>query len=228
MESPKYTLREVFSPGDQIFTRTGVQFTVEEIEIERVRIRLSSDRILLLRYNRIEAVIDNFEEIRASSNLEHAVNEVLKRIGSPDYTNEPYLYGLAQEFLKRIAAKNQLADETLPEEVSGNVIEGAKMSILINAYERDPRARQRCIQKWGVKCVGCHFDFVSTYGDWGTGFIHVHHLIPLSEIGGEYLLNPEEDMRPVCPNCHAMIHRNRSGALSIEELRSLLTTARSV
>jgi hypothetical protein len=35
--------------------------------------------------------------------------------------------------------------------------------------------------------------------------------------GEEYEVDPVKDLRPVCPNCHAMIHR-RSPPLSIEEI----------
>ncbi len=35
----------------------------------------------------------------------------------------------------------------------------------------------------------------------GEGFIHVHHLKPLSEVGYEYRVDPIRDLRPVCPNC---------------------------
>ncbi|HSX81067.1 MAG TPA: HNH endonuclease [Candidatus Saccharimonadia bacterium] len=52
-------------------------------------------------------------------------------------------------------------------------------------------------------------------------FIHVHHCRPLSEIAGEYVVDPIEDLRPVCPNCHAVIHR-RTPPFTIEEVRSML------
>jgi 5-methylcytosine-specific restriction protein A len=55
----------------------------------------------------------------------------------------------------------------------------------------------------------------------GEGFIHVHHLNPIATIAEEYELDPENDLRPVCPNCHAMLHRKKE-TLSIEELRTLL------
>jgi 5-methylcytosine-specific restriction protein A len=43
----------------------------------------------------------------------------------------------------------------------------------------------------------------------------------LSEVGNEYRVDPIRDLRPVCPNCHAMIHR-RIPAYSIEELKKML------
>jgi 5-methylcytosine-specific restriction protein A len=53
-------------------------------------------------------------------------------------------------------------------------------------------------------------------------FIHVHHLTPLSTIGKKHKVDPREDMRPVRPNCHEMLHR-RTTAFSIDELRSKLS-----
>ena len=49
----------------------------------------------------------------------------------------------------------------------------------------------------------------------------MHHLKQLSDIGDEYELDPIKDLRPVCPNCHAMIHRQKS-ALSIEDIKLLI------
>ena len=52
----------------------------------------------------------------------------------------------------------------------------------------------------------CGFNFEDRYGTHGKGFIHVHHLDPLAQ--GEREVVPERDLRPVCPNCHYMLHRN--------------------
>lgn len=117
--------------------------------------------------------------------------------------------------------------EVIPEEVEDfeSCIEGASKTILVNAYERNPQARKACIDAHGCICSVCDMSFEDAYGDIGKGFIHVHHLIPLSEIKGEYLLNPLTDLRPVCPNCHAMLHRRRP-AYSIEEMIALRKVAR--
>jgi 5-methylcytosine-specific restriction protein A len=55
----------------------------------------------------------------------------------------------------------------------------------------------------------------------GAGFIQVHHTVPLSSIGTEYVIDPIRDLIPVCPNCHAMLHR-KTPPFSIAELRGLL------
>lgn len=113
--------------------------------------------------------------------------------------------------------------EIPPEEISDpeSVAEGAKKTVTVNVYERDPNARRQCLKHWGIKCVICNFDFELVYGELGRGFMHVHHLKPLGEVGEEYELNPVHDLRPVCPNCHAMLHRKRP-ALSISELKEII------
>jgi 5-methylcytosine-specific restriction protein A len=86
--------------------------------------------------------------------------------------------------------------------------EGAKTRVEVNRYERAPLNRAACIQAWGPVCQICGFDFGRAYGPVGEGYIHVHHLTPVSALGAGYLIDPVNDLAPVCPNCHAMIHRS--------------------
>ncbi len=99
--------------------------------------------------------------------------------------------------------------------------EGSVRKVTVNAYERNSEARNRCISYYGCRCCICEFDFEKTYGEFGRGVIHVHHLKPISEIGEKYEIVPIEDMRPVCPNCHTIIHR-RNPPYIIEEVKSML------
>lgn len=98
------------------------------------------------------------------------------------------------------------------------LFEGVKKTIFVNSYERNPLARARCIEKYGAKCVVCGFDFGKKYGDIGLGFIHVHHLKQLADIKQGYEIHPIKDLRPVCPNCHAMLHKKKP-PYTIEELK---------
>lgn len=109
--------------------------------------------------------------------------------------------------------------EEISEKEAAHLFEGAKKQITVNAYERNPKARRECIKKHGYKCSVCEFDFAEYYGDIGIGFIEVHHLKPLNEINKEYEVNPLNDLRPICPNCHSMLHRSN---LTIEQLREIL------
>jgi len=119
------------------------------------------------------------------------------------YTVRPKLESLG---FKVISMKIDDTSTALPEEVPANFPEGAKRQISINAYERSPGARKACIEHHGSTCAVCEFDFGAMYGENFAGFIHVHHLTPLSKVKKSYEVNPKEDMIPVCPNCHAVIH----------------------
>jgi 5-methylcytosine-specific restriction protein A len=103
--------------------------------------------------------------------------------------------------------------------------EGAAQRVSVNRYERDPTARARAIQHYGPRCQVCGFDFEAAYGILGQGFIHVHHTVPLSQIGKAYLVDPVNDLRPVCPNCHAMLHK-RFPPYTTDELREIMQATR--
>ncbi len=115
------------------------------------------------------------------------------------------------------------ADDVLPNQVPDGSLysEGAVQRILVNRYERDTRARAACVEYHGAKCVVCGFDFGSVYGHALNGFTHVHHLKPLSQAGPDYVIDPIADLRPVCPNCHAVIHQ-KDPSYSLDDVRSML------
>lgn len=108
--------------------------------------------------------------------------------------------------------------------ISDGFPEGGKQTITVNRYERNRDARAACIEHHGLRCKACEVSFEERYGVYGAGFIHIHHLKKLSEIGKEYKVNPITDLVPVCPNCHAMIHRSAK-PLTISELKKVLARA---
>lgn len=114
-------------------------------------------------------------------------------------------------------------EEIYPDEVNEpqEYSEGATKIVSINAYERNAKARSVCVKHYGATCAVCGMNFQSRYGSLGEGFIHVHHLKPLGEIGRKYTINPIEEMRPVCPNCHAVLHM-RNPPFSIKEVKEML------
>lgn len=124
------------------------------------------------------------------------------------------------EFLEKIDSKTQVI---FPDEIDENLkfFEGKSKKVYVNVYERNTAARNKCIDYYGYKCQICEFDFEKRYGKIGRDFIHVHHIIDISVIGTEYELNPISDLIPVCPNCHAMLHKKKP-AYKIDEIKDLL------
>jgi hypothetical protein len=72
-----------------------------------------------------------------------------------------------------------------------------------------------------TKCQVCGFDFLEAYGEYGRGFIEIHHKIPLGTRREEIAVDPGKDLTCLCSNCHRMIHRRRDDILAVEELKAL-------
>jgi putative restriction endonuclease len=100
-------------------------------------------------------------------------------------------------------------------------VDGTKKARFSSYYERNPFNRGRAIEIHGLTCMACGFNFEKQFGALGRGFIHVHHNKPIS-VSGPTKINPKTDMSVLCPNCHAMIHRQKEKTLTVQELRELL------
>ena len=101
-------------------------------------------------------------------------------------------------------------------------LEGNPKLRYVTTYERNPRLRLQALAIHGYRCKACELDMGERYGPYGSGLIHVHHVTPVSTYEAPRKISPDTDLVPVCPNCHAVIHRNKTKTLSIEELRTLL------
>lgn len=119
---------------------------------------------------------------------------------------------------------------TAPDEMAADLfIEGAQMTILTDRFERSRAARKRCLAAHGTACQICGMDFGKKYGVQFAGKIEVHHKVPLSEIREDYVVDPVQDLVPVCSNCHTIIHsKPDGGAYAIEEVRAMLAGKWSV
>lgn len=115
------------------------------------------------------------------------------------------------------------------EPVTQKYVEGAVQQVVVNAYERNPKARAACLAHYGPKprCMVCDFDFEEVYGELGEGYIHVHHCRDLASIKRKYTVDPVKDLQPVCPNCHAMLHQS-TPSMDVDELRKVIKKQRKV
>ena len=92
-------------------------------------------------------------------------------------------------------------------------IEGELRLHLVRHRKRERRLRDAVIaaalKKYGAlvcEVPRCNFDFLVRYGELGRAFAHVHHIAKLAD-----RTHPMEtrvsELKIVCANCHAMIHR---------------------
>lgn len=100
--------------------------------------------------------------------------------------------------------------------------EGAVSQVLVNRYERDPRNRREAIAIHGKTCLACNFNFAEKYGELGDEYIVVHHTVPVSQMGNDYVVDPAKDLVTLCANCHAMVHRH-DPPISLADLKKILS-----
>lgn len=147
------------------------------------------------------------------------------------YIGNTFHWQLKNEFIQALSETDWINDieigseaeilEENEELLQIEFIEGSVKTTVTNRYERNKDARTECIKHYGAKCYVCGFDFGKVYGEIGEGFIHVHHEVDISLIGNEYKVDPVKDLKPVCPNCHAMLHQKRP-AYTVEELKKIM------
>lgn len=131
---------------------------------------------------------------------------------------EPVAKALEQLWQLRTAG---VSNAPIVSPAAATLPEGAQRKIIVNAYERNLLARAACIAHYGHRCKVCDIDLGEKFGEIAEGFIHVHHVVPISSIGHTYEVDPIHDLVPVCPTCHAILHL-LIPPLSVAEARALL------
>ena len=114
----------------------------------------------------------------------------------------------------------KLAEKIIPDDEHIH-LEGSVTTIKVNRYERDRNARSQCIKHYGCICQACGIKLSTIYGLVAENFIHVHHIKKISSTEGEYHLDSIRDLRPLCPNCHAIAHL-RKNPYTMEEIQEMI------
>lgn len=140
------------------------------------------------------------KKIKLQMDIKEPYTDLISRVRAGIKVLEPYYL---------LAVSDELSDGYEIIEDDEVYYEGSVTTVKVNKYERNSEARKKCIEKHGCQCKICGFNFEKTYGKAGKGLIHVHHIVPISSVKEEYQIDYEKDLIPVCPNCHAMIHRKK-------------------
>lgn len=131
---------------------------------------------------------------------------------------------LIEEWTTRVAAAVIAllpVEKDVEDSFDAHGLPGARMRIEFNRYERDRRNRAAALAIHGHRCMACGIDMAERYGPVAEGLIEVHHIMPVSEVGSGYIINPKSDLVPLCPDCHSVAHR-RLPPYSIQELQNML------
>ncbi|MGK7378338.1 EVE domain-containing protein [Planococcus sp. 1R117A] len=149
----------------------------------------------------------------------HTVIQMLKESGK-DFTEAIRLLKLLDDTELEENINLDLEAEQAEE---GHGLEGSVKYYYGKRFERNPKNRKLAIQKHGLDCFVCGFNFEEIYGERGKDFIEVHHINPLSTLGEAIEVNPETDLVPLCANCHRIIHRRKDDILSLESLKNMIS-----
>lgn len=166
----------------------------------------------------LSIMIDRF---RSAPNMDEAFNSFCKANDLPklpsQHAVESYYVSFYEYFLNK--AREPIIELNDNEQGLVSSEEGKPNRVYTTTYERDPKLRKLAIEIHGTSCMGCNFNFGKVYGEYGDGFIHIHHTIPVSKYGGPKTVNPETDLFPLCANCHSIVHRRKNKTLTIEALK---------
>lgn len=149
-------------------------------------------------------------------------------------------YEIQQEALSQVIEPSQTQEqlELFDEDIKVEdiqILEGRKRVVRQEIYERSARLRDLAIRYYTdqgrIKCSVCDFDFATTYGSHGNGFIEIHHIKPIFSYSDQDINQTLEDaltnVAPVCSNCHRMLHRKRDRIMPVEELREIVHRLRN-
>lgn len=105
--------------------------------------------------------------------------------------------------------------------------DGEAKTRFVTVYERNPQLRKQAIAIHGCSCKACGFNFGEFYGEYAEGYIHIHHVQPVSELDAPKTIDPEKDLVPLCANCHSIVHRRKGETLSLAQLNGTIKAALS-
>jgi len=213
------------------YLERSLKSVIEEMENNKNMIK-RYDTVNLINKGNLEFTQDEIQalkqlaqqqiEKRMSGNISDESIAISKAVESISYDDTSKKMSVIQDSLIDEEIEESVASDIESEETDVNAVEGKEKYYFIKKYERNPRNRAVAIKIRGLNCYACGFNFQEVYGELGKGFIEVHHVVPLSSLKEEVVVNPETDLVPLCANCHRMIHRKKEEILSVDELKELI------
>ena len=130
--------------------------------------------------------------------------------------NEDFNYEDVKNAIDDISAAGNRMVLPLEEFVS----EGRLVSKNVQVRERSNKLRSIAFEHFSrnneIHCNCCGFNFPTYYGDvYGKNCIEIHHKKPIFQYQDDsfeqQVARALENLLPVCPNCHRVIHKNHIG-----------------
>jgi|GEM_PF-2472984 len=202
---------------------------LEEAIKERVLAMLAFDACKLSRDNAKEYKFTlwssekDFKNIPTFEKLKNKENLILELSSKPCQIDTADL--AYKHIFQVLTTFNAWLDSDVLEVAPYAEEEGSSSEVLITRYERSKINRDVCIKFHGWNCKVCSVNLQDIYGERAKNFIHVHHIEKLADTGTK-VIDPINDLIPVCPNCHSIIHRTKEPALPKEIEALIMETKR--
>ncbi len=141
--------------------------------------------------------------------------------------NDNFNYEDVKSAIEQISLRGKIQILPIEEIVS----EGKIMSRNIQTRERSSRLREIALEYFSrnnmIYCDCCGFNFPIYYGSsYGKDCIEIHHIKPIFQYQGDSFKqvvdNALQNLLPVCPNCHRVIHKNHIGSEEIEAFKNTI------
>jgi 5-methylcytosine-specific restriction protein A len=152
--------------------------------------------------------------------------EVNAKVNSGQYENSTIIEVTKRFLVPLIIAISELIGYDIDESImkyNDYEEEGDIRFTKIQKRERSNRNRQICLAIHGEVCAVCGFSADKYYFSIDN-IIEVHHIEPLSTLEQPRKYDPKKDLIPLCPNCHAAIHK-RTPPFLPDELKRLVKNA---
>ena len=136
--------------------------------------------------------------------------------------NEDFNYEDVKNAITDISAAGDRTVLPLEEFIS----EGRLVNKNVQVRERSNKLRAIAIEHFSrnneIHCNCCGFNFPTYYGDvYGKNCIEMHHKKPIFQYQDnsfeQQVASALENLLPVCPNCHRVIHKNNIGCNELEK-----------
>lgn len=143
-------------------------------------------------------------------------------------------YGTVMEITDRMHQANARHSTVYVYREDDVVAEGRATLAQTRVRERSQRLRRAAIAHYTVdgriRCAVCGFDFYEVYGELGEGYIQIHHETPVCQYSdqgeAQYIRDAVHAVKPVCSNCHCMLHRGGGEPMPVQQLTDIIRRRR--
>lgn len=215
----KQGIERYFSVDEVIASGGGRSFfRITEILDDRIRIQPTASKTASrLRYDKISAIVNNFNEIDPNR-IEITVGQILAKHKLNDTQNESYLYGIARDYLNR---KSPTDYSLINREFEKSCEQAKKLSrterqeqlkladkkpkkylVTSVVYQRNPLVFEERLDIANGICEQCHKPAPFNKAKDGSPYLEVHHIVQLAHGGDDTV----ENTIALCPNCHREKH----------------------